>query len=136
MPKDAMSQQTPRREVLKAAALLAPPVVMRARGANDKINIGWIGMGARGNAGVDWLKRSAGDKVALTAVCDTFSGHLARAKDRVQTIWGTTPATYADYRQVLADRSIDAVFIMTPDDHRRAARRQARLRGKTSGAHH
>ncbi len=45
-----------RRDFLKTtatAAVLAGPAVIRARGANDKINIGWIGVGTRGNAGID-----------------------------------------------------------------------------------
>ena len=48
-------------------------------------------------------------------MCDTFDGYIARAKDRVQTIWGNTPATYKDYHKLLADKSIDAVYIMTPE---------------------
>ena len=33
----------------------------------------------------------------------------------MQTIWGNTPKTYIDYRELLADKSIDAVYIMTPE---------------------
>ena len=107
-----------RRDFLKTtatAAVLAGPAVIGARGANDKINIGWIGVGTRGNAGIDWLKKAAPDTVTITAICDTFQGYLARGKDRVQTIWGNTPATYEDYHDLLANKSIDAVFIMTPE---------------------
>ena len=84
-----------RRDFLRTtatAAVLAGPAVIRARGANDKINIGWIGVGTRGNAGIEWLKKAAPDTVNLTAICDTFQGYLARGKDRVQTIWGNTPS--------------------------------------------
>ena len=113
-----MPENINRRDFLKtsaATAVLAGPAVISARGANDKINIGWIGVGTRGNAGIQWLKTAAGDSVKLTAVCDTYQGYIARAKDRVQTIWGNTPATYVDYRELLADKSIDVVFIMTPE---------------------
>jgi predicted dehydrogenase len=51
----------------------------------------------------------------VTAVCDTYAGTLARAKDRVQTIGGNSPKTYEDYRELLADPSIDAVVISTPE---------------------
>ena len=107
-----------RRDFLKTtatAAVLAGPAAIAARGANDKINIGWIGVGTRGNAGIDWLKKAAPDTVTITAICDTFQGYLARGKDRVQTIWGNTPATYENYHDLLATSSIDAVFIMTPE---------------------
>ena len=33
----------------------------------------------------------------------------------MQTIWGNKPTTYVDYRELLADKSIDAVYIMTPE---------------------
>src|ERR1700736_4513645 len=105
-----------RRDFLKGTAVaLAGPAVISAQGQNNKINIGWIGVGTRGNAGIDWLHTAAPNGVKLTAVCDTFEGYIARAKDRVQPIWGNTPATYTDYRQLLADKSIDAVYIMTPE---------------------
>jgi predicted dehydrogenase len=95
--------------------VLSGPAVISARGQNNKINIGWIGVGTRGNAGIGWLHDAAPNDVKLVAVCDTFQGYIARAKDRVQTVWGNTPATYVDYHQLLADRSIDAVYIMTPE---------------------
>ncbi len=120
-----MSGELDRRNFLKktaAAAVLAGPAVISARGANDKVNIGWIGVGTRGNAGIDWLKKAEPDHVRITAICDTFQGYLARGKDRVQTIWGNTPATYNDFHDLLADQSIDAVFIMTPEHlHREMA---------------
>ena len=114
-----MADELGRRDLMKsasaAAALAAGPAVISARGQNERINIGWIGVGTRGYAGLDWLNKAAGQHVKLTAVCDTFTGYLARAKDRVQTIYGNTPATYNDYHQLLADKSIDAVYIMTPE---------------------
>jgi predicted dehydrogenase len=110
-----MTDQLNRRNFLKTAALAAGPAVIAARGANEKVNIGWIGVGTRGNAGLDWLHTAAPNDVQITAVCDTCQGYIARAKDRMKTIWGTTPKTYVDYRDLLADKNVDAVFIMTPE---------------------
>jgi predicted dehydrogenase len=113
-----MASAMDRRNFLKnsaVAAALAGSAARVVRGANDKIQIGWIGVGTRGYAAIEWLKKAAGDTVAIPAICDTFEGYRARAKDRVQTIWGNTPAAYDDYHDLLADRSIDAVFIMTPE---------------------
>lgn len=110
-----MAEDMKRRDFLKTAALAAGPAVISARGANDKINLGWIGVGTRGNAGIEWLHTAAPNDVHFVAVCDTYQGYIARAKDRVKTIWGNTPQTYVDYRDLLADKSIDAVFIMTPE---------------------
>jgi predicted dehydrogenase len=110
-----MTHELKRRDFVKAAAALAGPAVISARAANEKINIGWIGVGTRGYAGLQWLHQVAANDVKLTAICDTFTGYIARAKDRIQTLWGGSPATYNDYRKLLGDKSIDAVFIMTPE---------------------
>jgi predicted dehydrogenase len=110
-----MAEELNRRNFIKAAALAAGPAIISARGANEKINIGWIGVGTRGNASLDWMHTAEPNNVAITAVCDTYQGYIARAVDRMQTIWGTKPETYNDYHDLLANKSIDAVFIMTPE---------------------
>lgn len=110
-----MPEEVNRRSFIKAAALAAGPAIVSARGANDKINIGWIGVGTRGNAAIDWLHTAAPNEVHLKAVCDTYQGYITRAIDRVQTIWGNKPDTYDDYTKLLADKDIDAVYIMTPE---------------------
>jgi predicted dehydrogenase len=110
-----MADELDRRGFLKAAALAAGPALVSGRAANDKVNIGWIGVGTRGYAGLDWLHTASPNDVQITAICDTYQGYIARAKDRMQTVWGTTPKTFVDYRELLADKSIDAVYIMTPE---------------------
>ncbi len=108
-----MAENIDRRTFLKTSAAAAS--VISARGANDKINIGWIGVGTRGSAGLGWLNKAAPNDVHLKAICDTFEGYRNRAKDIVQTVWGNTPDVYIDYTKLLADKSIDAVYIMTPE---------------------
>jgi hypothetical protein len=54
-----MADELNRRNFLKAAAIAAGPAVMTAQGANEKVNIGWIGVGTRGYAGLDWLHTAA-----------------------------------------------------------------------------
>jgi len=110
-----MADELNRRDFLKAAAIAAGPAAVTARGANDKVNVGWIGVGTRGYAGLDWLHTAAANEVQITAICDTYQGYIARAQDRMQTIWGNKPKSYVDYRELLADKSIDAVYIMTPE---------------------
>jgi predicted dehydrogenase len=114
-----MADELNRRNFLKAAAIAAGPAAIAAQGAplaaNDKINIGWIGVGTRGYAGLDWLHTAAGNDVQVSSICDTYQGYIARAQDRLQTIWGAKAKTYTDYRELLGDKSIDAVYIMTPE---------------------
>ena len=58
-----MAEELNRRNFLKTAALAAGPAVVSAARANDKVNIGWIGVGTRGYAGLDWLHTAAPDDV-------------------------------------------------------------------------
>src|SRR5438046_3056377 len=78
-----MAEQLDRRNFVKAAALAAGPAIITARGANDKVNIGWIGVGTRGYAGLDWLHTAAANDVKITAICDTYQGYISRALDRM-----------------------------------------------------
>ena len=56
------------------AALLAGPAVQSALGANDKVNIGWIGVGTRGYFCMDQMYKGNAKNVHVAAVCDTFTG--------------------------------------------------------------
>jgi predicted dehydrogenase len=110
-----MADEVNRRNFLKAAAIAAAPAVISAQNTGKKVNIGWIGVGTRGYAGLDWLHSAAPNDVQITAICDTYDGYIARAQDRLQTIWGAKAKAYKDYHDLLADKSIDAVYIMTPE---------------------
>src|SRR5947209_8720908 len=48
------------------------------------------------------------------ALCDVYQPHLERAQDAARK-GGFTPKAVRDFREVIADKSIDAVCISTPD---------------------
>src|SRR6478672_9140331 len=107
-----------RREILKktaAAAAIAAPGVLPVLGQNNRLRVGWIATGARGQHVMKQMYLSSKDLVNVVAVCDTYQGNLAKGKDIVQTEEKTTPKTYVDYREVLADPNIDVVFIASPE---------------------
>ncbi len=104
-----------RRNFLKSAAVAAAPAIISAQNLNSKINVGWIGVGTRGDYGIRWLHDAAADDVVLTSICDTCGPYITRGIANVQKTWGNTPKTYVDYKELLADKSIDAVYIMTPE---------------------
>jgi predicted dehydrogenase len=111
-----MAPNITRRSFLHStAATAAAPAILRAQGANEKVQVGWIGVGIRGDSLLGILMDVAPQDAHVKAVCDSFAGHLARGKDKVQTKQKDTPSTYDDYRKLLEDKSIDAVFIMTPE---------------------
>ena len=106
-----------RRSFLRSAAAFSTGTALApALAANDKIQMGWIGTGSRGHYLLERFYVGKSDRAAVvTALCDAYDGWLARAKDRVQTMGGNTPKTTKNYRELLADPSIDAVVIATPE---------------------
>lgn len=87
-----------------AGTLAAPGPVL---GANDRIRVGIIGPGARGQE----LMREAiaCPNTEFVAAADIYTRRLEEAKGIAPNI-----KTYLDYRYLLEDKSIDAVLIATP----------------------
>lgn len=81
---------------------------------NNRIRVGVIGCGARSHELIEALLKIPSAEIA--GVCDAYKGRIERAIDRTS---GKAKA-YRDYREILADRSMDAVVVVTPDHwHRR-----------------
>src|SRR6266700_6953833 len=100
-----------RRDFLKQAALgtaafLAYPPA-RVLGANDRIRVGMIGVGNRGQ---DLLReaQSVGD-VQLVAVADVYSRRRDEASKMVPSI-----RTFDDHRRLLDMKDLDAVIVASP----------------------
>ncbi len=108
-----------RRDFLKssaaAAAIAGSAAAQTTKASGDKVRIGWIGLGTRGYHVLAQAYVGNAANMEVVAVCDTFTEHLAKGKDFVQTKGGNTPAAYDDYRKILDDKTIDTVFIMTPE---------------------
>jgi len=81
---------------------------MQARSANDRPRIAFIGVGARAQ---EILQAILTLPVEVPGVVDAYSGRAQRAIERT----GGRARRYKDYREVLADKSIDGVVVATPD---------------------
>lgn len=100
-----------RRGFLKVAAAAFPAVIpRRVFGASDRITVGVIGAGNRGNLLMDQLP-PPGEIVAL-ADCDLQRCEEAAAKR--QKKWDL----YQDYRRILDRKDIDTVIVATHDHGR------------------
>jgi predicted dehydrogenase len=113
-----MNDELSRRKFVRTsaeAAAIAVPGILRAQNSNGAVRLGWVGVGIRGYYLLERLYNGSPSLAQVTAVCDTYTGNLARGKDRVQTMGGNTPKTYADYLQMLQDPGVDAVVIATPE---------------------
>jgi predicted dehydrogenase len=109
-----MSEQQPaRRDFLKSAGAAFTTSIFtgRVKGANDRIAGGFIGMGVMGSEN---LKVALKQRVEVKAVCDVYQPHLERA-GAVVARTGQKAKEVQDFREVLADQSIDFVCVSTPD---------------------
>jgi predicted dehydrogenase len=105
---------TERRDILKGAgaALTTALFTGRVKGANDRIAIAFIGLGAMGSSNLGHALRLA--DVQPVAVCDVYQPHLEKAVATAAK-GGQTVKAIKDFREIIADKSIDAVCISTPD---------------------
>jgi predicted dehydrogenase len=104
-----------------AAAALAASSSFAATAAssspNERIRIGFIGLGERAQAhlGSTFRLHKEGQPVEVAAVCDVFNRYRKEAIKKVRKEIKQAPKEVADYRDILSDPSIDAVCISTPD---------------------
>lgn len=97
-----------------AAYALAPGRVI---GANDRINVGYIGLGRHATGrGLYHLTQLAGKKqeynIENVAICDIYDGYIDNCRKNHKF---ADSKVYRDYRKLLEDKDVDAVFISTPE---------------------
>jgi predicted dehydrogenase len=103
-----------RRRFLAAAGAVAAASHLNA--ANDQIQIGLIGTGARMRDHFNELGRlRQSHRFTITAVCDVFRQNREAAVARVEKEYGAKPRATTRYQELLASKDVDAVIIATPD---------------------
>ena len=132
-----MSNKTTRRDFITKSTIAAAgvglgtgifPVSGKVLGANEKIRMGFIGVGNRGSQLLAQFMANPDCEVA--ALCDVYEPYMTRNRSEVhprylQDMGGqiprmgeqfpVKPTQYKDFRKLLEDKSIDAVCISTPD---------------------
>jgi predicted dehydrogenase len=98
----------------------------RVLGANDRINVGVIGVGGRGSylAGVFAGISERSNDCKVVAVCDTYEKRKRMNAEKL----GCTG--YLDYREVIGKSDIDAIVVATPDHWHAKIALEAMDRGK------
>jgi len=95
-------------KTLALGAALAGSPAINVLGANEKIHLGFIGVGSRG---FDHFKQfQAMSDVELVAAADAARPKLDRAKAAAPHL-----RTYSDYRLLLESKDVDAVVVSSPD---------------------
>jgi predicted dehydrogenase len=99
--------------VAGAAQKFVPRANTRVLGANDRINVAFIGNGMQFHGLLDrafLARKKAKDDFEFAAMCDVWEPRLKHAQERTSAL-----KTYRDYREVLARPDIDGVVIAVPD---------------------
>ena len=100
-----------RRTFFQGAALAVS--ASRVMGANDKINVGIVGLGTRGPALLGYLVKIPEARVA--GLCDVKQEARERTQALLQQLApGEKAKEFVDMRQMFADKAIDAVFLSVP----------------------
>src|SRR6516225_122148 len=89
-----------------AALHVAPSSVL---GANERIRLGFIGVGNRGDQLLDAFLVHKDAEVA--ALCDVYEPYLEAAQKKV----GGQATLHRDYRKLIDEKALDAIVIATPD---------------------
>ncbi|SHF20533.1 Tat (twin-arginine translocation) pathway signal sequence [Mariniphaga anaerophila] len=134
-----MKNHQTRRTFIKQTAITATGAALGSRviaspfsgsilGSNEKIRMGFIGVGNRGSQLLNLFMQNKDCEVA--ALCDIYEPYLTRDRGAVSPRYLETmnsqipkmgenfprpPKIYKDYRELLDDKDIDAVCIATPD---------------------
>ncbi|HUQ90673.1 MAG TPA: Gfo/Idh/MocA family oxidoreductase [Bryobacteraceae bacterium] len=108
-----MDLKPPRRHFLQAAAAIATsrfPIL----GANDRIQLGIVGLGGRGNDHIGAYSSLDGE-CRMAAVCDVNQAAREKATARILKEKGAAPKEFDDMRALFDSKEIDAVSITTPN---------------------
>ena len=100
---------SPHRRQFVRAAIATAASYGRILGANDRIRVGAIGTGGRGDFLLSLLNKLEGNEIV--SFCDVYEPRRLESK----ASRGRNATDTADYRQVLDRKDIDAVVIATPD---------------------
>jgi predicted dehydrogenase len=103
-----------RREFTKGAAAVGTLTALHASGmavlgSNERVRLGVIGVGNRGDQLLDALLVHKDAEIA--ALCDVYEPYLHAAQQKV----GGHAQLFHDYRKLLDQKDLDAVVIATPD---------------------
>lgn len=102
-----------RRKFLKTSAaglgLMTAASARRVLGSNERVRLGFIGVGNRGDQVLDAF--IVHPDAQVVSICDVYEPYLPFAARKA----GGSPSLHRDYRRLLEQKGLDAVVINTPD---------------------
>lgn len=108
---------TDRRDFIKGmtagAGLLTAASYRKVLGANERIRVGFIGIGLIGKRHL--LDFMAQPDVEIAAICEVYEPRLEEGIATAAAASQSRPTRFKDFRQMYASKDIDAVVVSTPD---------------------
>src|SRR5262249_2196621 len=118
MKKSDLNSGISRRRFLAATtlALTAPSIVPSSVfGASERVTLGVVGWGMQGPGNTHEFLNIK--ECRVVAACDLDKNHLASAVNTINQKNGNQDCKeYHDYREVMANKDIDAVMLAVPDN--------------------
>lgn len=94
--------------------ILAGSSMIAAQAApSDQVQLGVIGAGSRGTFVMGVFQKDPALRVG--AICDVYEPNLERGISTASKVPGNHPKQYRNYKELLADKDIQAVLIATPE---------------------
>ena len=104
---------TPRRQFVGAAAAAIATARFPILGANDRVQVGIVGLGGRGNDHIGYYGEIEDCRIA--AVCDVNQAARERASARIKKAKGYAPVEFSDMRKLFDSKEVDAVSLPLPN---------------------
>ena len=109
-----MIEQPNRRRFLQGAAAAIATAQFPILGANDRVNVGIVGLGGRGTNHIDFYG-SLDKDCRIAAICDVSQSSRERANARILKNSGYSSKEFADMRELFASKDVDAVSLPLPN---------------------
>ena len=109
-----MSLQPSRRQFAQAAAAAIATSQFPILGANDRVNVGIVGLGGRGNDHIGFYSR-LDTECRIAAICDVNQAAREKANARILKSNGYSSKEFNDMRDLFASKEIDAVSLPLPN---------------------
>src|SRR5579872_1745768 len=109
-----MQAQPARRQFVKAAAAAIATAQFPILGANDRINVGIVGLGGRGGNHISAYS-TLDSESRIAALCDVNQSARERAVALVKKGKGYEPKEYSDMRALFESKDVDAVSLPLPN---------------------
>jgi predicted dehydrogenase len=88
-------------------------LVAHAASPSDQVTLGVIGAGSRGTFVMQTFQKDPALRVG--AICDVYEPNLEKGASTAAKAQNGAPKMYRNYKELLADKSVQAVLIATPE---------------------